>query len=170
MTRQPDRIRIGLSVASRRPTPSRRSPTKNLIAPEVQTAQTREVAENTSAGTNLGPPIAANDPGDVLTYSLDAGADAMAFGIVRSSGQLQTKEDLDFETKPEYGVTVRATDPFGSPVTSIVTITVTDVNEDPILTAEAASIDVAENGTHLDDDGTSDVMEGRIHRHRRGHR
>ena len=31
-------------------------------------------------------------------------------------------------------VTVTATDPFGATVTSVVTITVTDVNEDPTVT------------------------------------
>ena len=37
---------------------------------QQNTNQTREVAENTRAGTNLGAPVAATDPGDVLTYSL----------------------------------------------------------------------------------------------------
>ena len=41
-------------------------------------------------------------------------------------------------------VTVTATDPFGATVTSVVTITVTDVNEDPTVMG-AASIDHAEN-------------------------
>ena len=127
-----------------------------------QTGQTREVAENTAADTNLGAPIAANDPGDVLTYSIGTTGDAASFSINRVTGQLQTKEALDYEgaQNREFMVTVTATDPFGSPVMSVVTITVTDVNEDPILTGEAASIDVAENGTDLDDNTTSDVMEG----------
>ena len=82
--------------------------------------QEREVAENARAGTNLGAPVAANDPGDVLTYSL-GGADATSFDIVRSSGQLRIKAALDFEMtggprRPnnEYAVTVMATDPFGA--------------------------------------------------------
>ena len=127
------------------------------------TNQTRKVAENTPAGRNIGAPVAANDPGDVLTYSLDPGSDAMVFAIVRSSGQLQTKGPLDFEgTSSTYTVTVTATDPFGppaTPATSEVVITVTNVNEAPMLTGGATSIDLAENGTDLDDDATSDVME-----------
>ena len=128
----------------------------------VETAQEREVAENTPAATNLGAPIAANDPGDVLTYSIETTGDAASFSINRATGQLQTKEALDYEDNAnrEFMVTVTATDPFGSPATSVVTITVTDVNEAPILTAEAVSIDVAENGTDLDDDDPADVMEG----------
>ena len=121
-----------------------------------QTDQAREVAENTPAGRNIGAPVAANDPGDVLTYSLDTEA---VFAIVRSSGQLRTKEDLDFETETSYTVMVTATDPFGSSATSQVVITVTDVNEAPMLSGGAASIDLAENGTDLDDADTGDVAE-----------
>ena len=100
--------------------------------------------------------MAADDSGDVLTYSLDTEA---VFAIVRSSGQLRTKADLDFETGPSYTVMVTATDPFGSPATSQVVITVTDVNEAPMLSGGAASIDRAENGTDLDDSETTDDME-----------
>ena len=125
-------------------------PDQDLNANGVQTAQSREVAENTAAGRNLGARVAATDPGDVLTYSL-SGADAGSFDIGRSSGQLQTKAALDHETKEMYTVTVTATDPFGAPVTSEVTITVTDVNEAPTVSG-AASIDHAENGTELDID------------------
>ena len=69
-----------------------------------------------------------------------------------------------------YTVTVTATDPFGAPVTSVVTITVTDVNEDPSVSG-AASIDHAENGTELDIDAEMQRRARcRIHRHRRGRR
>ena len=130
--------------------------------------------ENTPAGTNLGAPVAANDPGDVLTYSLDTGTDAAAFNIVRSSGQLQTKADLDFDDdKTSYTVTVTATDPFGDMATSQVTITVTDVNEAPICDGGAASIDHTENGSRFGRHRAGhqpSVQGSRIHRHRRGQR
>ena len=116
------------------------------------TDQEREVAENTPAGTNLGAPIAARDPGDVLTYSL-SGDNAASFSIARATGQLSTKAALDFEDtanpdENEFEVVVTATDPFGAMVTSDVTITVTDVNESPTVTGDA-SIDHAENGIAL---------------------
>ena len=137
-------------------------PDQDLNEPFVQTAQTREVAENTRTGTNLGARIAARDPGDVLTYSLDNSEDnsedAAAFDINRATGQLTTKEALNHETKETYRVTVTATDPFGAPVTSMVTITVTDVNEDPSVSG-AASIDHAENGTELDIDAEADNVQ-----------
>ena len=132
-------------------------PDQDLNARDVQTAQTREVAENTPAGRNLGPRVAATDPGDVLTYST-SGTDAESFDINRANGQLTTKAALNHETGETYTVTVTATDPFGAPVTSVVTITVTDVNEDPSVSG-AASIDHVENGTELDINAeTSDVQ------------
>ena len=121
-------------------------PTFPIPSGEVDTDQTREVAENTPSGTNVGAPVAASDP-DVLTYSL-GGTDVASFDIVRSSGQLQTKADLNFEQGTVYEVTVTATDPFRVMAMAVVTITVTDVNEDPMVTG-ATSIDHPENDTAL---------------------
>ena len=127
-------------------------PDQNLNTDGVQTEQTREVAENTPAGKNLGARVAATDSGDVLTYSL-SGADEALFDINRATGQLTTKAALDYEDEDirESTVTVTATDPFGATATSVVMITVTDVNEAPTVMG-AASIDHAENGTGLDID------------------
>ena len=74
----------------------------------------REVDENTGAGEAFGDAVAAmDDEGDTLTYSLGA-ADAASFAIVATSGQLQTKAPLDFETLPNtYSVTVRRQRPQG---------------------------------------------------------
>ena len=87
---------------------------------------TREIAENTAAGEAIGLPVVATDvdSGDTLTYTLD-GTDAASFAIVETSGQLQTRAALDFETKFSYMVTVTVGD--GTAEDSIdVTITVTD--------------------------------------------
>ena len=71
---------------------------------------TRSVAENTSAGVNIGSPVTATDEdGDALIYTL-AGADAASFDIVDSTGQLQTKAALDFETTTSYTFTIIASD------------------------------------------------------------
>ena len=85
---------------------------------------TRSVAENTAAGTDIGAPVAATDTSGAVTYTL-AGTDAASFDIDTSTGQLQTKAALDYETKASYEVTVTATDSDGSAVTTV-TITVTD--------------------------------------------
>ena len=91
---------------------------------------TREVAENTAAGMDIGDPVTATDAdSDTLTYAL-GGTDAASFGIDSSTGQLMTLAALDFETKPTYSVTVTASDSGGLSDSIDVTITVTDVDED----------------------------------------
>ncbi len=94
-------------------------------------ATMQDVPENTAAGTGIGPPYTATDAdtGDTLTYTLE-GADASAFEIDASSGQLTTKAALDHETKPSYVVTVKVSDGTDS-ATIAVTITVADVDEKP---------------------------------------
>ena len=94
------------------------------------TSTTRSVAEDTAAAQNIGTPVAATDAdsGDSLTYTL-GGTDAASFGIVSTSGQLQTKATLDFETKSSYEVTVSVSDGNGGSDSITVTINVTDVNE-----------------------------------------
>ena len=106
---------------------------------------TRSIAENTAAETNIGTAVAATDQdGDTLTYTL-SGTDAAAFGIVSTSGQLQTKAALDYETKNAYSVTVTASD--GTLTDTIdITINVTNVNEAPTFTeGDSTTRTVAEN-------------------------
>ncbi len=106
---------------------------------------TRQVAENT-ADTNLGSVITATDPDtdDTITYSL-GGADAASFDIGSTSGQLQTKTALDYETKNSYTVTVIATDTGDATDTITVTITVADVNEAPAFDSENTERSIVEN-------------------------
>ena len=111
-------------------------PDQNPSTPTAETAQTREVAENTPSGRNIGARVIANDPGDVLTYSIDATAER-TFDIDRATGQLKTQAPLNAEGPASYTVTVTATDPFGIADTAAVTITVTDVDEDPSITTTA---------------------------------
>ena len=90
---------------------------------------TRSIAENTAAGESIGEAVTATDAdSDALTYSL-GGADMSSFDIVASSGQVQTKSALDYETKSSYTVTVTATDPSDATDSIEVTISVTNVDE-----------------------------------------
>ena len=84
----------------------------------------RSVPEGTAAGTDIGAPVEAEDPGDTLTYTL-GGTDAASFDIVAATGQLQTKAALDAATKATYTVMVTATDTAGASAEITVTITVT---------------------------------------------
>ena len=128
---------------------------------------TREVAENTAAGENIGDAVMAMDAdGDTLVYSL-GGTDAGSFAIDSATGQLMTMAPLDYETKMTYMVMVEVSDnedDMGNADTvaddSIaVTITVTNMEEmgevtfsaQPVVgidvTASVTDPDVVEQGT-----------------------
>ena len=117
---------------------------------------TRSVAENTGSGVDIGIAVAATDAdGDELTYTLD-GIDAAAFSIDNTSGQLRTKDALDYETKFSYTVTITVSD--SSLMDSItVTINVTDIDENraPAFTSDSTTRSVAENTGSGVDIGTA---------------
>ena len=105
-----------------------------------------DVNENAEADVAFRDPVAATDPdsGAMLTYSL-SGADANAFAIEPSTGQLKTKGPLDYEgSQNVYDVVVTASD--GALTDSVdVSIAVNDVKEPPgapdAPMVEAASTD-----------------------------
>ncbi|WP_419553141.1 S8 family serine peptidase [Candidatus Poriferisodalis sp.] len=97
------------------------------VFPEDETGL-REVSENTASGEAFGLPVAATDPGDLLTYTL-SGRDGAVFDVVPGSGQLRTEAPLDHESRSSYVFTVTATDPSGESATKSVTVTVTDIDE-----------------------------------------
>jgi hypothetical protein len=130
--------------------------TQNTVYAEEPTfddSAGRSVAENTPPGVNIGEPISATDPdetgaaaiefGNTLTYSLEASADtvdaraeAAAFDIDPSTGQLITKSPLDFELKESYTVVVRVDDgeirtTTCAGCTRRVVISVTDESDEP---------------------------------------
>ncbi len=92
----------------------------------------RVVAENTAAGEPVGEALSATDPdGDALTYAL-AGPDADAFALDATSGQVQTRAALDYETRSRYAVQVEVSDGRGGTSSLPVAIDVTDVPEPPL--------------------------------------
>ena len=108
----------------------------------------RETPENTIGGTIIGDPVAANDlDGDTLTYSL-TGTDAASFTIDENSGQLRLAQNvmLDYEGKRTHRFTVQVTDgvdqngddDIAIDDTLNVTVTVTNVNEAPVVTGDNA--------------------------------
>ena len=122
---------------------------------------TRAVAENTAPSVNIGAGITATDPdNDTLTYAL-SGTDAASFSIVSSSGQLQTRASLDYETKSTYTVTITVSD--GSLTGTItVTISVTDINELPTNTGICQVGDIlapGESCTYPGTDATFSVLD-----------
>ena len=120
----------------------------------------RAVPENAETGTDIGDPVTANDDdGDDLTYTLH-GEDASAFTLQESTGQLRVKNALDFEAKASYSVEVFAADGNGGGDSIQVTVTVTDVNEPPMVDGPAV-LEYAENGTDPVTSYTANDPEGR---------
>ena len=111
----------------------RDTPVTNNAPVFSPTTATREVAENSAAGTNVGaviPEATDADSGDTLTYSME-GTDAASFAFDASTRQITTIAGVTYNyeaTKNSYSVTVKASDGTAS-ATIAVTIDVTDVNE-----------------------------------------
>ena len=114
-------------------------------AGEVLSETTREIAENSRSGTNVGAPVSATDIGrngrqETLTYTLEEDADTDSFTINRRTGQIRVKSGavLDHDTNPLYEVTVTAKDSedgtMESRDTIDVDIIVTNVDETPEVT------------------------------------
>ena len=110
-------------------------------APEfADTTAERSIGQGTAAGRNIGAPVRAtdDDSGDVLTYSL-GGSDAFLFDIDPATGQIKTKDVLDYDPEGtnEYNVTIDVHDGFdnsynpsdSSDDNITVTITVTEVRQ-----------------------------------------
>ena len=125
----------------------------------------RTVPENTAAGEDIGSPVAAtDDDGDALTYTL-GGTDAASFGIVSSTGQLQTKADLDHEAKFSYSVTVTATDSTRRAASKAVVISVSDVAECPAVPDRPGVSPDSASVTVTDDDLPPQPTELRVNGH-----
>ena len=125
------------------------------------TSTTRNIDENSAAGTNVGSRVIATDQdGDTLTYSL-SGTDEDAFDIDGSTGQLSVASGvtIDYETKNSYSVTVSvrdSKDASGTADTAIdatiaVTVTVTDVNDAPTFN------DGTSTTRNIDENATGDI-------------
>ena len=111
----------------------------------------REIAENTAAGQNVGAAVTATDAdaGDTLGYTL-GGTDAASFDFVETTGQIRTKTNVsyDFEAKSSYTVTVTASDGNATAVATV-TIGITDVAEPPSAPATPMVSAVSGSTTRL---------------------
>ena len=100
------------------------------------------IPENDALDDNVGSLIEAMDAnGDTVTYTL-GGADASLFRV-RSNGQIEVKGKLDHEMDSSHTVTLTANDGSGTSNDSAsitVTIYVTDVDEEPKITASGGGL------------------------------
>ena len=143
-------------------TGSTNTPVNNAPAFSLATA-TRSIAENTAANQNVGAaiPAATDADGDTLEYTLE-GTDAASFGLVSTSGQIRTKAGVtyDHETTSSYSVTVKADDGNGGTDTIAVTITVTDIDEQPDKPAKPTVTATVGSTTSLDVSWTEPGLNG----------
>ena len=94
-----------------------------------------DIDENMAAGTVVGTVSATDRVGDVLTYSLTDNAGGR-FTINATTGVVTATGPFDYETAVEHIITVRVTDQGGLFDERSMTISVGDVNEAPIATAD----------------------------------
>ena len=119
--------------------------------------------EAVATAGNIGTPVAATDAdNDTLTYRLE-GTAAARFGIVRTSGQLQTKtgQKYDYEEKSSYSVRVKVEDGNSGSDTIAVTLNVMDQDEPP-LAPNAPSVSATPGSNNsLDVSWTAPTNTGR---------
>ena len=115
--------------------------------------QSFSLDENSANGTAVGT-VAASDPnGDTLSYSITAGNTSGAFTINASTGALTVANSaaLDYETTPQFSLTVRVADPGGLSDTAIISIALNDVaegNRAPVVNNQSFSLNEnSANGT-----------------------
>ncbi|MGQ3280813.1 MAG: M10 family metallopeptidase C-terminal domain-containing protein, partial [Shinella sp.] len=100
----------------------------------------------------------ATDPDKTaLSWSISGGADKALFQIDAKTGVVSFNSAPDFETPTDvgknnvYGVTIKATDATGLSDTQALAVTVTNVNETPVITSNGggakAAVTIAENKT-----------------------
>ncbi len=101
------------------------------------------VAENAPNGTSVGTLGGADADGDALTYRIVGGNSKGAFAIDPLTGAISVANAsvLDFETRPTYHLTVRATDTSGRSARATVTVLLTDVNENRRATLDIVTGD-----------------------------
>ena len=111
--------------------------------PMLAPTATKSVAENT---TDVLTVLATDaDAGTTLIYSITAGADSARFSMNQSTGDLAFKTAPDFETPGDQGdnnvyeVIITASDGTNS-VMQTITVTVTDVNEAPVIAVQTFSV------------------------------
>ena len=118
----------------------------NEHAPVVTSSASASIAEGTTLVLELTASDADPVPGVSVTFTVMGGADVALFEIPNGTNSLRFKVAPDFESPTDEGKTnvyvveVRASDGelFSDP--QVVTVTVTDANDAPVVTSSAVSV------------------------------
>ena len=115
-------------------------------------------AENQTSVTTV-TATDADVPADTLTFAITGGADQAVFSVNSTTGVLTFTNAPDFETTMDansdgvYEVTVEVSDGNGGTDSQAISVTVTDVNDAPVITSDgggaAAAVNAAENQTSV---------------------
>lgn len=109
------------------------------------------VSENVDTPTVLVSIQATDEDKDDLHYSIESGNDAGLFSI-NADGDISLVNALDYETATTHSLTVQVSDGEHMPITTTVTVNVTDANDNaPAITirgAHVASVDESDAGAH----------------------
>ena len=116
----------------------------NDLPPVISSATTADVDEAVAAHSGVYTAVAADPAGGTVTYSLATGLndDAAAFNIDASTGIVTINNVPDFETKPSYAFTVKASDPSGNSTTQAVTLAINDLA--PVISSGAVATAIDE--------------------------
>ncbi len=119
--------------------------------------QSFSVPENSANGTTIGTVVASDpDAAQTKTFSILSGNTDSAFAINASTGVLSVANSaaLNFESAPSFALVVKVQDNGTGTLSNqaTVTITLTDVNEEPVISNQSFS--VVENSTNGANIGT----------------
>ena len=140
--------------------------TLDLSAPQITSAATASIAENTNGSiyTASADDTETNNLALSLTYSL-SGTDAAQLSIDPASGAISFVSPPDHEnptdasTDNTYELTLEATDPAGNSATQALTITVTDINDVAPVIDSNQSLTISEAGAVGSTVGTVTVTD-----------
>ncbi|MEW4453866.1 cadherin domain-containing protein [Bremerella sp. JC817] len=125
-------------------------------APVFQTPDNFDLDENTPDGSDVIFDVDATDEdGETVTYAFKD--PNTTFSIDSASGEIRIIDSaaLDYETNTELTFTVVATDTAGNDVEQLITVTINNVNEAPVITTGA-------NDFSVDEDALDNVSVGTV--------
>jgi uncharacterized delta-60 repeat protein len=103
----------------------------------VVTPATFTIPETAANGSAVGTVVATDADGGGLTLAIVGGNAGGAFAVTNAGAiTVANAAALDFETQPVFTLTVRATDPTGLTGEAVVTVRLTDVNENARVTID----------------------------------
>ena len=102
-------------------------------APIITSSATATVAENLGTDSIAYQATASDADGDSLTYAI-SGQDASRFTIDTETGAVKFTASPDFETKNSYAFDITVSDGYEEYIKSV-TLTISDVNEAPVISS-----------------------------------